>query len=75
MNKDKKAIMNRAANKAAHKRVGGAGYKEITTPSISFMVGDTKDILESLVSNNRSKAIRIALHAADEAGLLKDLKI
>ena len=74
MSSTKADLIKRAAKAAAHHRTDKTDYKEISTPSISFMVGDTKEILESIKGNNRSKAIRLALHIANEAGGLDDLK-
>ncbi len=73
MKPNKMDLIIKAAGGAAHKRAN-TKHREIKTEAISFKVGDTKDILESLSGNNRSKAMRAALHYADANGILEEYK-
>ena len=73
MKSNKLDLIKKAASAASHKRVV-PGVREIKTEAISFKVGDTKVILEALSANNRSKAMRAALHYADANGILEEFK-
>jgi len=74
MKPNKLDLIKKAAGSAAHKRAA-VKYKEIKTDAISFKIGDTKEILESLTGNNRSKAMRVALHYAEANGILEEYKV
>ncbi|RKY53757.1 MAG: hypothetical protein DRP93_06075 [Candidatus Neomarinimicrobiota bacterium] len=74
MKANKLDLIKKAAGSAAHKRAV-IKHKEIKTDAISFKVGDTKEILESLSGNSRSKAMRAALHYAEANGILEEYKV
>jgi len=75
MKRNKLDLIDKAAALAVHKRSSNEKkLKSITTEAISFKVGDTKEILESFINNSRSKAMREAIHYANDAGILNKYK-